>query len=151
MLFRSQSVIDSLHEAIAVFSSSGTLTMSNAAYIRFWGPTDTGLTEVRMLDEMQRWQDRMAPTPVWGDLRGFVDGFVDRAEWFESILLLNGQKLSCRFTPLPFGATLIGFQIDETVSFPAKTEHVADHMSGLHEPAEPQFRHQPRLVIAASA
>ncbi len=146
-----QSVIDSLDEAIAVFSPSGTLTMSNAAYTRFWGPTAGAMTEVALQDEMRRWQDRCAPTPVWGDLRGFVEGFGERAEWFEDVLLENGQSLSCRFTPLPHGTTLVGFMPGSIVPFRRVSPSVTDQPTGLHEAAEPLFRHKPVAVLAASA
>lgn len=139
----SQSVIDSLEEAIAVFSSSGTLTMSNASYTRFWGPSADGMSEIGLQDEMRRWQDRCAPTPVWGDLRGFVDGFGERAEWFEDVALESGQVLSCRFTPLPHGATLVGFMPGADVRFRQSIAPSAELPSGFHEPAEPQFRHKP--------
>ena len=146
-----QSVIDSLDEAVAVFSSSGTLTMSNAAYTKFWGPSADAMTEVGLLDEMRRWQDRCAPTPVWGDLRGFVEGFGERAEWFEDVLLENGQSLSCRFTPLPHGATLVGFQPGVSMAFPQTRQVSADQPGGLHEPPEPLFRHHPGLAMSVSA
>ena len=146
-----QSVIDSLDEAIAVFSSSGTLTISNAAYTRFWGPSADDMSEVGLQDEMRRWQNRCAPTPVWGDLRGFVDGFGERSEWFEDVALDSGQVLSCRFTPLPHGATLVGFMPGAGVSFQQAVPATADHPGGFHEPAEPLFRHKPIRLLSASA
>lgn len=146
-----QSVIDSLEEAIAVFSSSGTLTISNAAYTRFWGPSADAMSEIGLQDEMRRWQDRCAPTPVWGDLRGFVDGFGERAEWFEDVVLESGQILSCRFTPLPHGATLVGFMPGSVVPFRPLPAPMPEQTNGFHEPAEPLFRHKPQTVLAASA
>ena len=137
-----QSVIDSLEEAIAVFSSSGTLTMSNAAYTHFWGPSADGMSEVGLQGEMRRWQDRCAPTPVWGDLRGFVDGFGERAEWFEDVVLEGGQVLSCRFTPLPHGATLVGFMPGSVVPFSLLPAPTPELLGGFNEPAEPLFRHK---------
>ncbi len=146
-----QSVIDSLEEAIAVFSSSGTLTLSNAAYTKFWGPSADAMTEVCLQDELLRWQDRCASTPVWADLRGFVEGYGERAEWFEDVLLENGQSLSCRITPLPHGTTLVGFIPGPVVPFERPVRPLPDHPSGLHEPSEPQFRHKPMGVLVASA
>ena len=146
-----QSVIDSLDEAIAVFSSSGTLTLSNAAYTKFWGPSADAMTEVCLQDELLRWQDRCAPTPVWGDLRGFVEGYGERAEWFEDVLLENGQALTCRMTPLPHGTTLVGFMPGPIVPFERAVRPASDHPTGLHEPSEPLFRHKPIRVLVASA
>ena len=150
-----QSVIDSLEEAIAVFSSSGTLTISNAAYTTFWGPSAGTMSEVGLQDEMRRWQDRCAPTPVWGDLRGGVEGFGERTEWFEDVVLDSGPVLSCRITPLPHGATLVGFMSGSVVPFRtlpvAVSAPAPDLPTGFHEPAEPLFRHKPLTVVSASA
>ena len=146
-----QSVIDSLEEAIAVFSSSGTLTMSNAAYTRCWGLSADAMSEIGLQDEIRRWQERCAPTPVWGGLRGFVDGFSERAEWFEKVVLDNGQALSCRFTPLPHGATLVGFMPGSVVPFLAVAAPAPEQAGGFHEPPEPQFRHKPVAVRLALA
>ena len=144
-----QSVIDSLDEAIAVFSSSGTLTISNASYTRFWGPSADGMSEIGLQEEMRRWQDRCAPTPVWGDLRGFVDAFGERSEWFEDVVLESGQILSCRFTPLPHGATLVGFMPGTDLRYGPISSPAPELPSGFHEPAEPLFRHKPITTPSA--
>lgn len=146
-----QTVFDSLEEAIAVFSSSGTLTMSNAAYTRFWGPSADKMSEVGLQDEMRRWQDRCAPTPVWGDLRGFIDGYGERTEWFEDVILDAGHTLSCRFTPLPHGATLVGFMPGSVVPFRSLPAPASQQPDGFHEPPDPWFRHKPVNVLVASA
>jgi PAS domain-containing protein len=146
-----QSVIDSLDEAIAVFSSSGTLTMSNAAYTKFWGPSADAMEEIGLQDELRRWQDRCAPTAVWGDLRGFVEGFGERTEWFDDVTLENGQLLSCRFTPLPHGTTLVGFTPGPGAMFQQMTAPPSAQAMGLNEPTEPLFRHKPRRDLTALA
>lgn len=146
-----QSVIDSLDEAIAVFSSAGTLMMSNAAYTTFWGPSADVMAEIGLTDEIRRWQDRCAPSQIWGNLRGFVQGFGDRAEWYETLRLNNGLLLSCRVTPLPHGATLVGFHAGAVVPFQRADPPRLDQPTGLHDGPDPQFRHHPGVVLAATA
>jgi PAS domain-containing protein len=106
-----QAVLDSLDEAIAVFSPSGSLTLSNSAYARLWGfdPTTT-IDDFGIADATRAWSEKCAPTPVWGDLREFVASFGERAEWAADIRLRDGRQLGCRFAPLSGGATLVGFQ-----------------------------------------
>lgn len=105
-----QSVIDSLDEAIAVFSSSGTLIMSNTAYETLWkvAPGAT-LGETGIVEATRLWQDASRPTPVWGDLRDFVRETGERAEWSADVFKRDGALIACRFKPLPGHATLAAF------------------------------------------
>lgn len=106
-----QAVLDSLDEAIAVFSATGSLTLSNSAYARLWGiDPSTTVDNFGISDATRSWNEKSAPTPVWGDLREFVVGFGERAEWSADIRLRDGRLLECRFAPLSGGATLVGFR-----------------------------------------
>lgn len=106
-----QAVIDSLEEAIAVFSSGGSLTVSNAAYARLWksDPSQTvancGITEAA-----ETWARACAPTPIWEQVREFVTGIGERREWTTGVHAKNGQAVAVRFSPLPGGFTLVGFK-----------------------------------------
>jgi PAS domain-containing protein len=120
-----QTVIDSLDEAIAVFSPAGVLTFSNAAYSALWGidPSVT-LSEIGILEATRLWQSVSEPTPIWGDARDFLAERGERAEWSGQIRLRDGRSLHCRFQPLSGGATLVGFselagQLPVHVSGPA--------------------------------
>jgi len=105
-----QEVVDSLDEAIAVFSSAGELTLSNAAYARLWG-VDPGATlgRITIVDSCRLWQAETRPNPAWGDARDFVGDIGERAEWSAEVQRPDGAVLHCRFVPLSGGATLIGF------------------------------------------
>jgi len=105
-----QTVLDSLEEAIVVFSANGDVALSNAAYARLWGIDPAGtLAATGVIEATRHWQAHTAPTPVWGDLRDFVASQGERAEWFETVETTDGRRLDCRFTPLNGGATLVGF------------------------------------------
>ncbi len=107
-----QSVIDSLDEAVAVFTPGGVLAMTNAAYVALWGhDPDTDLAEMSVGDATALWLARSAPTPAWGDFRDFARQGPARAEWSADVTLRDGRPLSCRFVPLSGGGTLAAFRI----------------------------------------
>ena len=106
----SQSVIDNLPEAVAVFSPEGRLVVSNTAYADLWGSDPaTMLGELSITEATRDWQTRCPPSPVWGDLRDFATRCHDRAEWAADLELNDGRPLRCRFAPLARGATLCLF------------------------------------------
>jgi PAS domain-containing protein len=106
-----QAVIDSLDEAIAVFTADGVLAMTNAAYARLWGhDPNTELSEVLVADATAVWLGRAAPSPAWGDFRDFVRQGQNRTEWSADVILRDGRLLCCRFVPLEGGGTLAGFR-----------------------------------------
>ena len=107
-----QSVLDSFDEAIAVFSPSGILTLSNAQYARLWAvePSET-IVDCDIIAATKLWSGLCAPTPVWGDVREFVGVVGGRAEWAADVRLSDGRNLSCRFTPISGGSTLVGFSL----------------------------------------
>ncbi len=105
-----RAVIDGIDEAIVVFSASGRLSQANRAYRALWGLPAARLKPAgRFLDETRRWQDRCAPTPVWGDARDFAASIGERSNWTAEVRLTDGRRLACRFETLPDGATLAGF------------------------------------------
>ncbi len=108
-----QSVIDTMEDAVAVFSPSGTLIMTNAAYDTLWGlASEEALGDRRLTGEVAAWQARSAPAPLWSELRAFAAGTGPRESRHELIPLPDGRKLNCRVTPVTGGATLVRFRID---------------------------------------
>lgn len=106
----SQSLLDQLDDAIAVFSADGTLTVSNAAYHRLWSVDhDLTFAKTSVLDATRIWQERSAATPAWGDIRDFVTSRENRAEWWSDIRLNTGERLTCHVHPVSKGATLVRF------------------------------------------
>ena len=106
-----QAVIDSLDEAVAVFTAGGALAMTNAAYVDLWGQDpDTEMSEMTVGDATALWLSRSAPSPAWGDFRDFARQGPARAEWTADILLRDGRAVGCRFAPLSNGGTLAAFR-----------------------------------------
>ena len=105
-----QAVVDSFDEAVAVFSPTGLLTFSNAAYVDLWG-VDPGSAfgEMGINDASRHWQELCETHPLWDRARAFVGRFGERTAFKETVAMNSGVVLSCRFVPLPGGSTLIGF------------------------------------------
>ncbi|MCU0906412.1 MAG: PAS-domain containing protein [Rhodobacteraceae bacterium] len=105
-----QAVIDSLPDAIAVFTSAGVLAMANAAYVRLWGhDPSTSLATLTAMDATALWASNCQPSPIWGEIRDFVQSYGDRATWDGDARMAGGATLSVRIVPLAGGSTLVGF------------------------------------------
>lgn len=111
-----QSVLDQLSSAIAVFSSSGVLTVSNEAYHEMWGvDPDSSFAEISIIDCLRHWQERSENTPIWGEIRDFVLDFGDRAAWSSSVKTRDGRELIVDAIPLVSGTTMVRFLSTDAV------------------------------------
>lgn len=120
-----QAVLDHLDAAIAVFASDGSLAFSNAAYHQLWkSDPDRSFAQVTILDATRTWQDLCTATPVWGEIRDFVDSRENRVEWEGQVQLRSGANLTCTVSPIQNGSTLISFTtlIDDLARSPAQAE-----------------------------
>lgn len=109
-----QSVIDQMDEALAVFSESGQLVISNAAYAQIWGSDPSAsLEEATLWSLCAEWRRQSAPNPIWGRLEEFVTIGGDRAAWAGQARLIDGRLIDCRIVPLSGGATLTAFRTHE--------------------------------------
>lgn len=107
-----QSVIDSLEEAIAVFSREGQLVMTNTNYADLWGRSgDEALGAVPVGQMAAFWQERTAPGGQWSEVEAYVATTGNRAPWQGEARLIDGRALRFRCAPLAAGATLVGFSV----------------------------------------
>ncbi|MGV6849660.1 MAG: PAS-domain containing protein [Marinibacterium sp.] len=107
----SQSILDKLDDAIAVFGANGVLSLSNAAYRRLWQvDPEASFADVTVLDATRDWANRSLPTPVWGDVRDFVAGAQDRASWWADVTLNSGATVICSVHPIQDRGTMICFK-----------------------------------------
>lgn len=124
----SQSILDHIDDAVAVFGSNGVLTLSNAAYRQLWNvDPDASFAEVTIFDATRDWQARSVQTPVWEELRDFVAEPSDRSTWWANVTLNTGEEVICTIHPIPDGATLVCFRASSlTESAPAVSGRLAD-------------------------
>lgn len=105
-------VIDALDDAVAVFSQSGVLVMSNAGYARLWGhdaeASLDGSVTVSALAE--RWRAQSAPTTLWDRVEDDVLALAPAVAWADIAWLADGRNLLCRLTRLTGGVTLVMFR-----------------------------------------
>jgi PAS domain-containing protein len=107
----SQSTLDRMAEAVAVFDTSGMLVFVNSAFETLWGLDPMASLEGPTVAELTRlWQERCLPTTLWADLRGFATGADNRTSWTGAAATLDGRGLTVLVAPLPNGSTLVTFR-----------------------------------------
>lgn len=105
-----QAVLDTLSDAIAVFSNAGTLVMSNTAYTALWGGIGDGaITPHELYMAANIWQSRCAPTKVWTELCSFIQVLGPRKPWSDRVILDDGRHLRCHADPISGGMTMVRF------------------------------------------
>ena len=124
-----QAVIDSLDEAVAVFSPDGVLTMTNKAYSALWGDDPgTTLRDIAVTDAMRTWLAKSAPTPVWGEIRDFTGRMQERSPWSAAVRLDDGRGLAVRVVPLTHGATLVAFRVQDPAELASAETDAAESL-----------------------
>ncbi|GGX39696.1 diguanylate cyclase [Tateyamaria omphalii] len=119
-----QSLMDTLEDALVVFSSAGVLTFCNAAYRDMWKlDPDSSFADVTIVDCLQAWQERCNPDPAWGDMRDFVMKLGERAPWEAEVQHKDAGAIRAQISPIVSGATVIRFS--ELVNQPAATDTVS--------------------------
>jgi len=107
-----QAVLDTLSDAIAVFSSTGTLVMSNRAYGDLWSSSAERIMEHRVLrSEMKTWQNHCVPSLMWNEMRDFIQQLGARKPWTDNALLDDGRHLHCHASPIAGGMTMVRFVV----------------------------------------
>ena len=106
----STAVLDTLPDAIAVFSNAGTMVMSNAAYADLWGDVSAEQVVPHELAAAARvWQAKSTATPVWDELQKFIRLLGPRRPWSDRIIMGDGKHMRCHANPIPGGMTMIRF------------------------------------------
>ena len=106
----SQSVFDNLDTAIAAFSQTGMLSLSNRAYGALWSgdgghrPAETGIAEAA-----RRWQEQCHPSAELDAVRATVLQKGERQGWTGYVEKLDGTLLRCDVKPVAGGASLVTF------------------------------------------
>ncbi|MBU2358148.1 MAG: PAS-domain containing protein [Alphaproteobacteria bacterium] len=105
-----QAVLDALPDAIAVFSSSNTLTMTNAAYDRMWQTEgDPQIQTHDLRSALRMWKSQAAPTALWREVEDFGRLRQDRPIVRDQLVLHSGRRMDCEITAISGGMTMIRF------------------------------------------
>ncbi|WP_323006488.1 PAS-domain containing protein [Pseudorhodobacter sp.] len=109
-----QAVIDAVDAAIAVFSATGILVMSNAAYSQLWGhdPAGTLGADGAIAKVCNHWRSATAPSTLWDRVEDFSAAMNPRDAWQDEARLSDGRRITCQFTPLAGGATMATFRVE---------------------------------------
>ena len=100
-----------MDEAVAVFSPSGQLVMSNLAYALLWAHDPEGTMQGDAIRAVAaHWRAHSAPGSLWSEAEEFISTVGNRVAWRAEARLLDGRLLTCRFAPLSGGATLAAFR-----------------------------------------
>lgn len=107
----SQSVVDAVDQALAVFSPAGLLVMTNTAYNRLWGhePADS-LSAGSISALCAHWRSRSSPSPLWAEGERFATDTEESTPVSGEVRLLDGRLLECSFSALSGGSTLARFK-----------------------------------------
>ena len=109
-LEQGQAILDRLDDAIAVFSADGNMTVTNAAYRKLWAvDPDMSFSETSVIDATRTWQEKCQASPVWGEIRDFVELRENRTDWWAQVQLKTGDTLTCHIHPIQSGAAMVAF------------------------------------------
>ncbi len=105
-----QAVVNALPDAIAVFSPSNTLVMTNAAYDTLWKREDEPQMLVQDLRGALRvWKARCGPSGLWQNLENFSQIRFASPNVSEALVLPNGSHLDCAVQAIAGGMTMVRF------------------------------------------
>lgn len=107
-----QAMIDTLEDALVVFTGNGRFSFCNAAYRRLWGhsPENT-LVDCSVHDCIDVWSRRCASSTVWPEVAKAITNSGSRDKWDMPLYLKNGRELTVEFQGLIAGATVIRFKL----------------------------------------
>ncbi|WP_149141709.1 PAS-domain containing protein [Gemmobacter caeruleus] len=106
----SQSVLDTVEQALVVFAPGGALVMANASYAALWDHDPAAqLGEASLARISTHWRTRSAPSAFWMELQAFCDSSGQRDTLLGEVRLLDGRLISCRAQHLAGDMTLVTF------------------------------------------
>jgi PAS domain-containing protein len=142
-----QSVLDSLPDAIAVFSGEGRMVLANDGYATLWGGAAPAAPGAQSLADATRiWQAHSLPTDIWRDIGQFAARTVERTSWSAQLTLRDGRRMTLRVAPLTGGAMSVRF-VSGAAAAPGQMQRPAPLVAavqGVHGMAEPRAEFRSR-------
>ncbi len=110
-LEQNQILLDSMHDGLVVFTASGVLSLSNAAYQKMWQhQPDSAFSDVTIADAIALWRGRSCDGPDWSEISCFVGHRGGRQTLSMAIDFDDSSAVQCTVSSLPSGATLVRFR-----------------------------------------
>lgn len=104
-------VVDAMDEAVAVFTDSGVLALTNQSYRDLWNTDPEGdLADQTLPETVGQWRSATEPDPMWDALLAASQSRESEAVWYGEMTLRDGRRLKTRMTRLSGRMILIGFQ-----------------------------------------
>jgi len=109
----SQSVLNRIPDVIAVFATNQRLVLTNTAFDNLFDRDASQNQETLSVQDVTAQLEQIChPSPIWGEIRDFVRGTEERAEWWAPVKMKNGQQAACFVFPVNNGSTLISLRMD---------------------------------------
>lgn len=110
-------LLDTLPDALAIFSPTGDIFSVNQAYRDLWNDDpNTQVQPVPASEAVDSWAQKCCSSDVWPQIKTGLAGSSAMAETTGHFRTLAGQKVGYRITPLTKGAVAIHFNHDNTLN-----------------------------------
>ena len=118
------SVLDTVDDALVLFSPTGQLRLCNQRYRDMWkSDPDSSFAEYSFRDALQHWKTDCLPSPTWSNLKTRILSTSDRSAWSAPATKKTGQVLSIEVAPVAGGVTLVTFKEINPIRMPLSASH----------------------------
>jgi PAS domain-containing protein len=117
-----QNLLDTIDDAIAVFSRSGVLTLCNAVYRDLWDQNpETSFADVTIHDAIRVWGAVADQQADWSGIEDFVTSFEDPEPLELNTISVAGRRFDCQLRAIAPGARMVRFKARSPVQSARKT------------------------------
>ncbi|WP_163847863.1 PAS-domain containing protein [Pseudooceanicola aestuarii] len=129
----SQSVLDAMADAIAVFAADGTMGYCNDAFLQLWDvpqPVDGPVITLRAMLDV--WRDHCRTPEVLTELVSRMHSLTIRSDWSGTVVGDSGNEIRVRLIPLSGGAAMVTFTVAEQVLEDGSVHHLPEPVRAEH-------------------
>lgn len=110
-----KNAMDAVTMGLVTFDRKGNVILLNDA-MKYRLSADTALNSIQDFSYIM--QDMFQPTPVWGDLRQYIEETAERSGWQADVATKAGDYVSINFEPIASGNTLCEFHFPLKINSP---------------------------------
>jgi PAS domain-containing protein len=104
-----RTILDQFEQPVACFDPCGDMTAANRAFQRLWKLDQRTETPFTIKDLACRGEVATGVSPVWGNLRSFATGTLQRSKTRSEIATEMDVTMTCQYAPLPSQGTVVSF------------------------------------------